>query len=131
MKPARVVFALIAAPLVGALFYTAAVGIDGIRFSGDRSGNELLTTFLGMAVLALVFEMVVLFPAAVFLRGRQRFAVNLLVVGVLTWLALVAVCLVALGLNALSVAITSAQLLLLGVPVVLTFVGLVRKGLHA
>jgi hypothetical protein len=129
MQPGRIVAALTAAPLVGALIYVAVAGVDSSRFSHGPTKDDVLSTFIGMAVVAVLFEVFVLLPVAVLLRGRVRFELRLAAIGIIAWVALVAGGLALMGQNAISVAITSAQLLTLGVPVVLLFVALIRKGL--
>jgi len=132
MQPGRILAALIATPLVGALAYVVVGVIDSSRFShGGPTRDDVLSTFIGMAVVAVIFEVFVLLPVAVFLRGGVRFELRLAAIGIIAWVGIVAGGLALLGQNPISVAITTAQLLAAGVPVVLLFVVLIRRGLHA
>lgn len=124
MKPVRILAALLAAPLVGSLLYLVAIIMPFP--SSSISGDDLKSTFVFMAVVAVLFEVCVLLPIAVFLQRRERFTLLLMGIGVVAWLVLVASGLALSGSNALTVAISSAQLLVLGVPVVLTFAAIVR-----
>jgi hypothetical protein len=130
MQLSRVVVALIVAPLVGALAYVALGAVQYSGFAYQLAGSDIVTTFVGMAVVGVAFEVFFLLPAAVVLRHRERFVLNVAAVGIVAWFGLMAGGLALIGQNALSIAITSAQLLALGIPLVLAFVVLARKGLH-
>jgi hypothetical protein len=128
---ARIVAALIAAPLFGGLVYLFVVGAQGMSMSVGPRQEDLLPTFMGAAIIALVFEIVVLLPAYLVLRRRPRFRLNLILVGVVAWFALSVGGLLLLGQPSLSAAVTGAQLLVLGVPLVGVFVALIGSGQHA
>jgi hypothetical protein len=130
MQISRIVIALIVAPLFGSLIYMILAGLDSMSFSRIPPHDDLLSTFVGMAILAVLFEVFILLPVAYLLRARVSFRLNLIIVGVPCWLALTAVGLALMGLNPLNIAITSAQLLALGVPVVFAFALLVHKAMH-
>jgi hypothetical protein len=130
MQPGRVVAALTVAPLVGALAYVV-VGLLTAHGPFGPTNDDVRSTFIAMAVLGVVFEVFVLLPLAVLLRGTVRFELKLAAIGIIAWVGLVASGLALMGQNPMSVAITTVQLLPMGLPVVLLFVALIRKGLHA
>jgi hypothetical protein len=131
MRPTRIVAALIAAPLLGAVTYIAVAGVDGSRMSFGPSKNDVVATFIGLVVVAVLFEVFVLLPAAVLIRKSVRFEVWLCLIGIIAWLGLVAGGFLLLGQGAGSVAILSVQFLSLGAPLLLLFVVLIRRVLHA
>ena len=128
MQISRIIVALIAAPLSGSLVYVLLARLDTMSMSHGPQGDDFTTTFIGMAVAAVLFEVFVLLPVAYLLRGRMRFRLAVTTIGVAAWAALTSPGLALLGQNALSVAITTTQLLALGLPVVLVFALLVRSG---
>jgi hypothetical protein len=130
MQISRIVVALIVAPLFGSLIYVLLAGLDSMSMSLSPSNNDLLSTFVWMAILAVLFEVFILLPVAYILRARVWFRLSLIGVGVIFWLALTASGLLLMGQNPLSIAITSVQLLALGVPVVFAFTLLVHRAPH-
>jgi hypothetical protein len=118
------------APLVGALAYVV-VGLLTAQGPLGPTKDDVRTTFIAMAMVGVVFEVFVLLPLAVLLRGTVRYELRLAAIGIIAWVGLAAGGLALLGQNPISVAITTVQLLPMGLPVVLLFVALIRKGLHA
>jgi hypothetical protein len=127
----RLAAALIAAPLLGGLVYLLALGVQGMSMSVGPRHEDLLPTFIFASTIALVFEVLVLLPASLVLRGRPKFRLNLLLIGVVAWFALSVGGLLLLGQSPLSAAVTGAQLLVLGGPLTGVFVVLIGGGQHA
>jgi len=130
MQPGRIVTALIAAPIIAAAIYVPADVIQASAFPHGPTHDDLVSVFIGAAILALVFELLILLPAALLLRRQQRFAPYLAATGIVSWLVLTAGGLAAMGRGASSVAATTAQFLALGVPLVLVFTLVLSRGLR-
>ena len=137
----RTFVALIIAPVIGGLAYVLAASLTfGSAFFAHApalggppvADNGFFSAFLAAVVVAVVFEVLLLLPSAYLLRRHARFVLNIAVFGTACWIVLSAGWFVVIfGQDALSAAINCTQLLALGVPLVLAFATIARKGLHA
>ena len=130
MQPRRFVAALIAAPIVAAAIYVPVDAIQASAVAHGANHDDPVSVFIGAAVLALVFELVILLPAALLLRRNPRFAPYLAATGIVSWLVLTAGGLAAMGRGASAIAATTAQFLAVGVPLVLVFTLVLSRGMR-
>ena len=125
----RLFIATILASLLGGIVYLFVVEYEGSAAVHSGSSTYQSSTFIFAALIALVFEVVVLLPTTIFFKAIAKSRVLFILFGVASWCAVTAGLLMATGMNTVSLLMNTYQSLLLGVPVVVAFV-LIRGKAH-
>ena len=123
--------ALITAPIVGAVIYALVLASQTSGLSGGPTLSQIIGTAVGVGIIALVFLVLAVLPFSLLVRKNPRFRAIVLAVGVTSWFGLSVLAFVLMGQGADVAASTSAQLLTVGVPMLLVFVALIDRGPHA
>ena len=118
----RLFLATILASVLGGIVYLFVVEYEGFAAVHSGTGTYQSSTFLFAAVIALVFEVVVLLPTTIFFKPVANSRALLMLFGIASWCALTAGLLIAIGTNTASLLMNTYQSLFLGVPVVVAFV---------
>ena len=126
----RTVLALIVSPLIGGVIYGYAV-VTQTAAAASPTPPEFWTNFAFAAVASLVFEVVVLLPVSLLLRRHRLASAYSAGVGAAAWFGLSVAGFLALGQGWSSATATAVQMLVLGLPVVASFVLLAGSQRHA